>query len=128
MNVFTIGGKTYNVSVLSLKRKAAVLDGDKAGRTQDARMHRDIKGTFYNYTMELEAKHLDIAQYDELYELLSAPKDSHSVTFPYAQRTLSFDAYVTNADDELLHMKNDKNVWGGLSVNFIAMSPERLPE
>lgn len=127
MVVFSIDGVTFSVNVMSLKRKAAVLDGDKAQRTQDARMHRDLKGTFYNYSINIDASLTDITKYDELYERLTAPVPSHTITFPYGQDILTFEAYVTNADDELLHMGEHKKIWGNLAVNFISMGPQRLP-
>ena len=124
---FTVDGKQYNALVTSLKRKAAVLDGDNAGRTQDARMHRDVRGTFYNYTVAVDTKGVGEAAYDELYEALTAPVDSHVVTFPYGQNTLTFEAYIANAEDDLLRMTEAKNLWGKLTFQITAMSPQRRP-
>ena len=125
MAAFMIDGVAYNVAVTSLKRKFSVLDGKNAGRTIDARMHRDILGTFYNYTLELDTKMLDRAQYDARSEGLSAPEDSHTVVFPYGQTTLSFEAYVTSGEDALVRMTGSGNYWKGLKVNLIAMAPQR---
>lgn len=127
MAVFTIDGTAYNVAVPEggLKRSGKVLDGDNAGRLQSGRMQRDIIGTYYNYSMQLDTKNLDVAQYDALYQVLSAPVDYHTVVLPYGQGTLSFEAYVSNVDDELLMMHGGRNLWGNLSFNFIAMEPAR---
>ena len=113
MAAFMIDGVAYNVAVPSRKRKFSVLDGKNAGRT------------FYNYTLELDTKMLDRAQYDALYEVLSAPEDSHTVVFPYGQTTLSFEAYVTSGEDALVRMTGSGNYWKGLKVNLIAMAPQR---
>ena len=122
MAAFMVDGVAYNVAVTSFKRKFSVLDGKNAGRTIDARMHRDILGTFYNYTLELD---LNRAQYDALYEVLSAPDDSHAVVLPYGQTTLAFDAYVTSGEDTLVRMTDKGNYWKSLKVNLIAMAPQR---
>ena len=54
-------------------------------------------------------------------------QDSHTIKVPYAQTTLTFEAYVTQGSDELDAMMDSQNRWGELSFNFIAMSPQRTP-
>ena len=123
-SVLTLDGTAYpNLHVVSLKRSFAVLDGDNAGRVMTGAMVRDIIGTFYNYSVELDPVGTDPAEYDRFYEAISAPVDSHSLTVPYAQGTLTFDAYVANGDDELLTAYGQKNEWGNLTFNFVAMKP-----
>ena len=54
-SVFTVDGVEYqNIHVLSVKRSFAVLDGDNVGRTLDGAMQRDIIGTYYNYSLEID--------------------------------------------------------------------------
>lgn len=128
MAVFTINGKEYpGIIVWSLKRSFQVLDGDNTGRAQSGVMIRDIIGTYYNYTLELDTTEATVEQYDELYEVLSAPVASHAIVVPYGQNTLAFDAYVTSGEDNLTRM-DEVNRWGGISVNFIAMKPARYAE
>ncbi len=127
--VFTVDGRAYNVTVPDggLKRSGKVLDGDKAGRLQTGKMERDIIGTYYNYTLQIETKNLNVAEYDALFETLSAPVDSHVITVPYGQSTLTFDAYVANVDDELMRVQEDRNLWGKFAFTFTAMEPQRRP-
>lgn len=119
---------TYpKIYVLSLKRNFAVLDGENAGRVMTGKMVRDIIGTYYNYTLEIDSNESDPAEYDRLYEALSAPVDSHTITVPYAQGTMTFEAYVANGEDELVKCYEAINGWSGLSINFVAMEPKRRP-
>lgn len=125
---FSVDGKEYaNVHVTSLKRSFSILDGENAGRTMDGAMHRDIIGTYYNYTMEIDPHESSPEEYDSLYEALSAPQDSHSIVVPYGQGTLAFEAYVANGEDELFDGSDNTNRWDNLSINFIAMKPQRRP-
>ena len=125
MNPFVIDGQTYpHIHVVSLKRNFAVLDGPNAGRNLSGTMIRDIIGTYYNYSMEVDGDEKYPAEYDSFYEKISAPVRSHSMTFPYGQSTLTFDAYVSNGSDNLEYM-GDHNRWGTLSFNFVAMAPKR---
>ena len=126
--VFTVDGVEYrNIHVLSIKRSFAVLDGDNVGRTMDGAMRRDIIGTYYNYSLEIDPEGSRPDEYDSLYEVLSSPEDSHEVSFPYGRGVISFQAYVANGEDELFDMFNGENRWNNLTINFIAMSPQRRP-
>lgn len=125
--IFTVDGVEYDVDVMKLSRKAKVTDTDNSGRTLDGVMHRDIIGTYYNYTLEVQAKYGKHQDYDRLYDVVSAPKDSHDFVIPYGQETLSFKAYVTTAEDSMIR-RNDVNLWGyedTLKLDFVAMEPQR---
>ena len=127
--VFKVDGVAFTRAVVDKpKRKFKVIDGENAGRLMKiAKMDRDVLGTFYNYTVTIDASFMTQTDYDNLYDILSAPVNSHQLEIPYAQSTLVFEAYVTDGDDELLGIRADKNYWGNLVVNFIAMEPQRRP-
>lgn len=127
--IFTIDGLNLRLWVTSLKRKFAVTDSENSGRVQSAEMYRDVIGTFYNYTVTVEPDKSNRADYDTFYEMISAPTPSHSLIFPYGQDTLEFKAYVTSGEDSLKKTRdahgNELNIWSGLSVDFVAMAPQR---
>ena len=125
-NVFSIDGVYYNVIVPEngIERNFQVLDDDTAGRVLSGVFIRSIIGTYYNYTIQLDTSRMDKAEYDAMYEVLSAPVDYHVLTVPYGQGTLTFDAYITSGKDTLRLIK-DGNWWEGLSLQFVAMAPER---
>ncbi len=126
--VFSVDGVEYpGVNVISLERTGAVLDGSNAGRTMDGAMKRDIIGTYYNFNLELTSDYSDLEQYDALYEVITAPVDSHTITMPYGQGTMTFEAYVANVTDNLLHRRESFSKWNNMKVNFIAMEPQRRP-
>lgn len=124
----TLDGVQYpHIHIVSIKRSFSVLDGENAGRVMTGRMERDIIGTYYNYSAEVDSDEASKEEYDRFYEAISAPVDSHLIVVPYGQTTLTFDAYVSNGEDELLSSYDDDNTWGGLTFNFIAMEPQRTP-
>lgn len=123
-NVFTIDGKAYNVDVYSVKRKFSVLDSDKSSRSMSGDMKRSIIGTYYNYSVQIDTNRLNRAEYDSLYEILSKPQESHMVTLPYGQTTISQKMYVTEGEDSLI-IDNSGNIWEGLTVEFVAMSAKK---
>lgn len=124
IQVFQMDGIPYNVSVTALTRKFSVLDTDKSGRTQDGAMYRDVIGTFYNYTMTIRERNGDAASLDAFWDAISSPQSSHVCVFPYGQKTLTQRMYVTSGEQDLKLMQKDRNHWGEITVNFIAMGPE----
>lgn len=125
MALVTIDGVGYDVSVKELKRSASILDGENAGRSKSGRMRRDIIGTYYNYTLTLNTKSLGQSEYDNLYQVLTAPEDSYIVSLPYGQTTLTFEAYISGTTDSLVSSRGGTNTWGELQVTFTAMAPAR---
>lgn len=129
-SVFSVDGVEYpGVFVKSpIHRSFNVLDGENAGRTMDGRMQRDIIGTYYTYRLEFDASLSDPEEYDALFEALSAPMDSHIISVPYGQGSLTFEAYVANGEDDLSRIYRDESKkWDNLTVNFVAMEPQRRP-
>lgn len=125
----TLDGVTYStLHVVKLTRSFTVLDGENAGRVMSGEMQRDIVGTYYNYQAEIDPDAASREDYDAFYEVISAPVDSHTLVVPYAQTTLTFQAYVTQGQDELTLMEDNANRWENLSFSFIAMAPARVPE
>ena len=126
-SVFLLDGRAYQLQVEEMERSFAVTDTDKSGRTIDYAMNRDIIGTFYNYTMKIFPKVDDLDSYDAFYDAISDPNyESHEMTFPYGQETLTFRAYVSQGKDKL-RRRGGRNIWGldGMSLTFTAMEPQR---
>lgn len=126
--VFLMDGKEYQLEVGELERSFAVTDTEQSGRTSDYSMHRDIIGTFYNYTMKIYPDISNLDSYDEFYDAITDPNyESHEMTFPYNQETLTFRAYVSQGKDKLMGRKG-RNIWAlkdGLSLTFTAVEPQR---
>lgn len=125
-NVFSIDGIELRLEVVKLEREFSVTDTENSGRLKNYDMYREIAGTFYNYTMEIEPIVQYREDYDTFYQMISAPETKHRLVVPYAQKALEFEAYVTKGKDSL-QRRNGKNLWHSLSVHFVAMSPQRRP-
>ena len=124
--IFTIDGFGYNVGVVSIHRTANIKDGPNAGKALSGKRWRDVQGTFYDYTMEVSADGMSREDYDAMYEVISAPVDSHVLVAPYGQTTISFTAYIEVVEDDVLYM-DDGTAWGNLTVNLYAQEAKRKP-
>ena len=122
--MITIDNNYYDVGIIKITRKATQ-DIDKIGTTMDLRKHYDIKGTYYDYDVELATYKMQVAEYDSLYEILTAPQESHTVTLPYGQTTLTFEARVSVASDTLIKSFTAFKKWSSLKVTFEALTPQK---
>lgn len=121
-----IDGTEYGTIVTALQRSFEVADGENAGRTLDGTMHRDLIGTYYNFSITINTDRLTQKQYNELYEIISSPVESHNITVAYGNSLLTFNAYITNGTDDLIRQYSETDrYWGNLTLNFIAMEPQR---
>lgn len=122
--MISIDNNTYNVGIIKITRKASQKI-ESLGTTLDLRKHYDIKGTYYDYEVEVATQHLNVADYDSLYEVLTTPQESHTVTLPYGQSTLTFDARVSIASDVLIQKFTTFKKWGTLKITFEALTPQK---
>lgn len=124
--MFIVDGTQYD-GVLTLARRAVIDEDENGGKALNGDVIRSVTGTRYEYELGIDSDGMTPALYDALYEALTAPADSHSVTMPYGQSTLSFTAYITSADDALERYDGDTPVWGGLKLRFYSTSVLRAP-
>ena len=123
--MFTIDGKTYD-GVMRLERAFTVDEDGNGGKALDGTVLRSVIGTRYDYTLVIDSDGMARADYDALYETLTAPQASHRVTMPWgAEGELRFTAYVTGGEDRLERLDRDGRAWGSLKVRFYALSPQR---
>ena len=128
-SIFTIDGVGYpGVGVESLTRSALIKDGQNAGELMSGEYERDLIGTYYHYTLVLSGMEPGSPDYDAMYEVLTAPVNSHQVVMPYGQGTLSFQACMQKAGDARVARTDTEKWWGNLTIQFMAKKPQRVPE
>lgn len=110
MSLITIDLTTYDVGVIRITRKASQ-KVESLGTTLDLTKHYDVKGTYYDYEVEFYPRKMSLADYDALYEVLTDPTESHTVTLPYAQTNLTFTARVTASEDVMISRYGNKTKW-----------------
>lgn len=121
--MFMIDGESYNIGAVSIKRDAPFLD-KYANRTEDGNLQRDLIGVYYNYTLTFP-KINNPSEYNRLYKKVTEPVPYHTVTVPDCIGSITYTAYISAVSDELHRIKDGQNLWGGLTIKFIAKSPNR---
>lgn len=127
MRYITVDGVEYKVNLkyASLGRSFSLHEGDHGGEVLTGRTKRDILGTDYGYELAIEQDPDNPQDYDLLYEVLSAPVESHIVTFPYGQTTLTYEAMITDGNDTYGGTYAGVELWNGLTIHFEPIEPQR---
>lgn len=127
-SIFKIDGRSFSgVGVERLKRRFWVTDGPAAGVMLSGDQERDLQGTYYGYDLLISAENLTQNEYDDLFEILSAPADSHEVEMPYGSTTITFKAMIYSGYDDLISM-DDGTWWGNLAISIKSKAPVRIPD
>ena len=118
-----IDGVEYKVALSPLKRKGDVLDLT-AKRTEDGVLHREIIGTYYNYTLGVE-RGGDMEAYNAFWWTVTAPSN-HFIILPYS--TEEIEGYFGSCQDEIFFVNASGKRVKGFSCNMVAVRPARTPE
>lgn len=125
--MITIDGEEFNVGIINISRKGTI-EKETIGQTQDGVSHFNTIGTRYDYEVTFATKKMNVAEYDRLYEVLTSPVDTHYVTMPYGQTTISFNASVTSANDSIVANFNNFRRWSELKISFDSAELSKMVE
>lgn len=117
-----IDGIEFPVAIVELKRKGDILDR-VANRSEDGVLHREVIGTFYNYSLKIGITN-DLVLYNKLFDKLTEPVASHMIELPHDH--VVFEGYFGSVQDEIDRIYDDGSVrYKGLSCNLVGTRPRR---
>ena len=129
MSIISLDGKKYNVGEVSLQRNAEIIyDPLTAGVMLDFSEVDDAVATKYTYSFTVEPKYgvtNKADEYDAFYYDITKPKSVRLVELPFGQSTILFRAKIKAAGDILRRSYGGVSKWGGLSVTFQPVKPQR---
>ena len=133
MNYCVIDGEVYDVIVTSIEESFSILYTDNTGRTtsKGARMTLDPLGTFFSHKVTFRRSKENYKEFDKLYDFFTVPRYSgFPIEIVHNQTTIKYEAYVSQGTRKLTQImdKLKKVLWGELSVNFIPMEAQVVPE
>ena len=127
MSLFKINGRAYNVGAISVVRKPSS-DRTDLGHTMDGRKHNYPNGTYFDYEISISSKGMDLAEYDALFEAITSPVEYQTVTMPYGQAEITFDAVIKSGNDKIVSNFKNYRKWGELKFTVEAVEPQRMVE
>ena len=122
-----IDGKEYKVFAVfpTIKNSFSIKEGGNAGTAQNGREIRDILGTAYSYSMDISPNPNFPEDFDELFHVLSAPVNSHTIEMPYGQGTITFEAAISEGERTYRGKSGGFERWAGMSLTFRPLTPQR---
>ena len=128
MESIRIDGVAYRVRIQfgTLEQSFDIVEGSNSGTSIKKRQIRDILGTAYSYTMKVERNPLYPDDFDNFYDAISAPVDSHIVEMPYGQDMLDFEAAIISGKMTYSGIRAGRKYWTGLEVSFTPVEPQRI--
>ena len=125
----TMDGIPYRLRVKlgTLRRSFRIEESERSGMVKSGEEFRDLIGTYYDYAMDVEPDPAAPEDYDAFFEAISAPVESHTVTLPYGQGTITYQAMVSAGEDKQRDKVAGVTRWTGLTVTFKAKKPQRRP-
>lgn len=125
----TMDGRQYRVRVKikSLRRSFRIEEDDRSSMVKSGAYFRSIIGTYYDYAMDVEPDPAAPEDYDAFFEAVSAPVEAHTITLPYGQKTITYQAMVSAGEDKQRDKVAGVTRWTGLTVTFTAKKPQRRP-
>lgn len=129
MDYCKIGGIVYDVVVTEIEESFTILYTENTGRTMSAgaRMTLDPLGTFFTHKVTFKRSKENFEEFDRLYDFLTTPRfDGFPVEIVHNQKTLSYDAYVSQGNRKLQRISKalQKVFWGSITVDFVPMEAQ----
>ena len=132
MEWLKIGGKEWNVNVLSISENFTILYTGNTGRTISvgARMTLDPLGTFFGHKVTVGRRKDDFDEFDELFDFISKPRfDGVKIEIVHGQKTISYDAYISSGERKVKRIdnKNKKVYYDTFEIEIIPMEAQLIP-
>ena len=133
MDFCKIGGVNYDVIVTDIEESFTILYTENTGRTlgEGAPMVLDPIGTFFSHKVTFKRSRDNVEEFDKLYDFLTTPRyKGFTVEIVHNQTTIAYEAYVSQGSRKIIKIlqKLQKVFWGELSVNFVPIHAQIIPE
>lgn len=125
--IWSIDGFEWSVPC-KVERTAEMRPSEISGVLLDKSYFNDVIGTYMRYTVAIAVPMTMAAEYEELYDLITNPAESHTFVLPYGQTTLQVVGRVESVSDEYMYMDGKRNYWNGFKFTVISNYPTKEEE
>lgn len=125
----SMDGTTYRVRVVydTMLNEGQLVEGINHGEMLSGRYERDLKGTKFPYTMRVEPDPRYPQDFDDFFTVLTSPVDSHTVTLPYNNETITYQAMIDTVSRTYAGKVGGRRRWKNMTVAYMPQSLQRVP-
>lgn len=113
--MITIDGIEYNADWVfgTFVQTADIINGDGSGRLQGSKkMYLEYVGTFFNHSGQIhKSSGCTDEEWNNLYRVLSNPKNNHTIIFPFDDGTIEQEVYIASISRKPRRISESKNLW-----------------
>lgn len=126
----TMDGKLYRVRIVydTMQLAFELKEGPNATTMLSGREERDLQGTAYGHQMQVEPDPAYPQDFDDFFDAISAPVDSHTVVMPFGNGTIEYGAMIKSGNMTYAGVMGGRKRWKNLTVNYKPIEPQRVPE
>ena len=121
---WSIDGMSWDIPC-TIERTAEMTSSEISGMLMNKQYFNDVLGTWMRYTVSLAIPKGREADYESLYEILTAPVDGHACSFPYNQSTINITARIEVVSDKYVKLPRDRQTWRAIKFECIANHPSK---
>lgn len=125
--MITIDGVNWEIPC-DMKRNSNIRPSDISGWMLNGSFFNDVEGQFLSYDVTLTVPSDRMGEYVQLYEVITAPVDGHTVVVPYNEGTITITARIENIADVYVRFSNGATYWKGIKFTVIANGPTKYAE
>lgn len=127
-----IGGKYWNVRILSISESFEIKQSDNTGNTIDlgAPTVLDPLGTWYSHRVRFGRKSGDVSEFDKLFEFVSQPRyEGVPVRMVHGQKSIEYDAMFETGERKLRLIHEDSGLveWETFEVLITPVKAQVIP-
>lgn len=119
--MITVDGTTYDF-ICDIDRMAEIKASELSGMLMNKNYFNDPLATYMKYSITMAIPITEMAEYAELYEILTDPVAEHTFILPYNQSTIQVNARVETVSDRYY-----KGIWRGTKFDIISNEPIKVP-
>ena len=127
MRIWSIDGLTWEIPC-QIERTSEMRPSDISGVLLDKTYFNDVIGTYLNYEISIAVPLDMVKEYENLYELITQPVDSHTFVLPYGQSTITVIGRVASVSDKYVYMDRNRNYWKGFTFTVVSNHPTKEME
>ena len=125
--IWSIDGLEWNVPC-QIERTSEMTPSEISGMLLDKSYFNDVVATYLSYSVAIAVPLNMPGEYENLYDIITEPVESHTFVLPYGQSNVEIVGRVTSVSDQYVYMDGSKNYWKGFKFTVQSNFPTKEKE